>query len=69
MVDSFSQIEPIHWFIFMGIVSVAVARYGTHLVMPDWIAFSLRWGGWILIAFGILVMFGVFDAFFDMLPI
>lgn len=69
MMDSFSQIEPIHWFLAVGVVSVAISRYGTHLVMPDWIAFSLRWGGWVLIGFGLLGMFGVFDSFFEVIPL
>lgn len=67
--ESLSQLEPEHWFIFLGLISVAIARYGTHLVMPVWVEFSLRWGGWALIAFGVLGLLGLFDAFFKIIPL
>lgn len=66
--ESLSQIEPIYYFMGVGIVSVLVARYGTHIVMPPWIEFSLRWGGWALIFLGLMQFFGVIE-FLDLIPI
>lgn len=67
MLESLSEVKPIHWFMLIGIISVFVA-YGTNLVMPPWIEFSLRWGGWALIFLGLLDLLGIFKLI-DIIPI
>ncbi len=68
MLDNVSQIKPIHWFMMIGVLSVLVSRYGTNLVMPPWVEFCLRWGGWALIFLGLMDLLGVFKIM-DVIPI
>lgn len=68
MPESLASVDPVFWFMGLGLLSVFVSRFGTHLVMPDWIAAGLRWGGWILVLFAVLQYLGVVHVF-DLVPL
>lgn len=65
---SLSTVNPMYFFMGVGAFSVFLSRFGTHLVMPPWVAATLQWGGWALIVFGLLQWLGVFE-FVNEIPI
>lgn len=68
MPESLSSVDPVFWFMGLGLLSVFISRFGTHLVMPYWIASALRWGGWLLVFFAVLQYLEIFD-FLNLIPI
>jgi hypothetical protein len=66
--DELRAVDPSIWYMLVGLLCVAIARYATKWIMPAWVSFTLNWGGWALFGLALAEYLKVIE-FLDLIPI